>query len=217
MLERSHPQSRRISFGTFRTAAEPPASAVPAPRRRTVLVLPEGYPEEARLLFNTAIRAARLLPDHRFILRSHPVLPFSQVEPFLEPGWRRLSHVEPSLQKGLAEDLSRSSVVFYRGSSSVLWAILHGLKPLYLQHAEGRDVDPLFELEEGWREHVRSVEQLVQALRRFAHQEEGGSWADWEQAAVYVRSYVTPVDSASVERLLEAAGIGQKEMARCIA
>ena len=216
LLEPSHPRSILVPFGTFRTTGRPADGVAPDPRRRTVLVLPEGYLEEARLLFRAAVRVARLLPDHRFLLRSHPVLPFEKVAPFLDPTWKELRNLTQSTAKELETDLRDSSAVLYRGSSSVLWGILQGLKPFYWQEGAW-DIDPLFELPEGWRQRVCSAEELAQGLQAYASTQGAQRQAGWAEAAEYVRSYATPVGRESIERLLASAGISERESQRCIA
>jgi hypothetical protein len=155
MLQRSHPASVVAILGTFRRASGERAVQRLRPRLRTVLVLPEGHLDESVLLFDTAIRAARRLPDHRFILRCHPVLPFERIRQHLAEDLNGQSNIEVSARPSIEEDFARSSALLYRGSSSVLYGVLQGLKPVYLKAAGHHDMDPLFELT-AWREHAES-------------------------------------------------------------
>lgn len=206
MLAPAHPDSRLIAFGTFRRAAHPERIPSPAPERRTVLVLPEGHAEEMELLFKTALKAARLLPDHRFVLRCHPMFPSPREQIFscADEDPDTLPNVEVSEGREIEEDFSRSSVLLYRGSSSVLSAIRCGLKPVYLRDSVLPEVDPLFELR-AWREEAGSAEQLAEILRRFATVDPAGlDWGEWAVASAFVQSYAIPVDDSSLDRLLEA-------------
>lgn len=201
MLTGSHPCSTLIPFGTFRKFPTRQQDEGPTPERRTVLVVPEGYPEEEILLFNCALRTAQVLPDHRFIFRCHPVLPFEQVRRRLDIDPGVLPNVEVSNRPLITDDFVRASVVLYRGSSSVLYAVLHGLKPVYLYDERFYDIDPLFEVTT-WRERVDSAQALEQVLARYAEIPGQEATAAWRDAARYVEEYTIPVTDASVDQWL---------------
>ena len=167
LLEASHPDSVLTVFGTFRRQGPGSKSPVaPDPLNRTVIVLPEGLPDEARLLFEAALCAARKSPSLRFILRCHPQLPFGKVLPFLSTDPGSLPNVEVSQGSPIEQDFARSSAILYRGSSSVLYAVLAGLKPIYLDQEGLRDIDPLGELNV-WRERIRDWAEMEPHLNRF--------------------------------------------------
>lgn len=207
MMEPGHAphRARLVPFGSFRRAPGSAAPASPRPGRRTVLVLPEGIRSEAILLFNFATRAARALPDHHFVFRCHPVLPFAQVRPDLEGAPEASPNIEVS-QGAIAEDFARCSTVLYRGSSAALYAVLQGLKPVYLRDDRFSHIDPLFELTV-WREQVVSVADLGVVLARYAAVPDADAENEWKPAREYVDAYTVPVDRASVDRLLAAAGL----------
>ena len=208
MLGASHPRERLLVFGTFRSI---PAGQDHAPRpgQRTVLVVPEsGLLAETKVLLHFATRAARALPDHRFIFRCHPIMPFEAVRLHLQEDPRACQNVEVSRAPSIGEDFARASVVLYRGSSSVLYAVLHGLKPVYVHDEALLDTDPLFGLT-GWRATVSSVADLAETLRRYAATPAYAAAEEWRGAAAYVQAYTVPVDEASVERFLEAVGLGR--------
>jgi hypothetical protein len=194
--------TRSIVFGSFRHPAGPPLEP-PRPGRRTVIVLPEAILPEAILLFNFALRLAPRLPDHQFIFRCHPGLPFADVERHLDPS--RPGNVEVS-RHPIGEDFSRASAVLYRGSSSVLYAALQGLKLLYLRDARWHDVDPLFELTQ-WREVVETPEQAAAALQNYAQCSEETAAAPWRMAAAYVGRYTAQVSDERVAQFISAAGL----------
>jgi hypothetical protein len=94
MLRPGHASTRArfLTLGTFRrTDGVQPRR--PRPGRRTILVVPEGYLDEEQILFEAAMGAAPSLPDHHFILRCHPVLPFDRVRPLLARGPEDLPNV----------------------------------------------------------------------------------------------------------------------------
>lgn len=206
MLRPSHRRSTLIPFGTFRHSTEPHSIQTPCPQRRTVLVVPEHFPEEEKLLFNSALQAARLLPQYRFILRCHPVVSFEKIRKYLEHDPEVFPNVEVSLDRSICDDFERSSVILYRGSSSVLYAVLHGLKPVYLHDDGHHEVDSLFELR-GWRVRACSIPELEQVLRRYAETDVEAAAEAWQEAVDYVNTYTIPVDRSSVDRFLSVIGL----------
>ncbi len=81
----------------------------------------------------------------------------------------------------------------------VLYGLLDGLKPIYVEEPRLQDVDPLFELSK-WRERVSSPEDLSAALAEYAAV--AAPRGDWEEAAGYVKEYVLPVTRESVKNFL---------------
>ena len=178
----------------------------PRPDRRTVLVIPEGIFTETKLLFDFAMQAASDLRDHHFIFRCHPVLPFEQIRAHLHGAPERLPNIELSTHNSLAADCARSSVALYRGSSTVLYAVLSGLKPLYVHDDRFPDADPLFALTQ-WRQTVASPEDLQESLRHYAATPPTDAAEQWRPSASYVHAYTTPVNEASLDRFLDAVGL----------
>ena len=204
--------TRLVTFGTFRRAGGADRLSAPEPSRRTILVLPEGNLPESTILFQFAMRAAEALPDHRFLFRTHPLLPFDQVRPHLDDSPDRHPNIELSTRPSIDEDFDRASVVLYRGSSAVLYAVLRGLKPLYLHDARTHDIDPLFELTT-WRERTGSVEVFAAVLRQYATMSASAAQEAWRSAAEYVNAYTQPVDDAAITRFLDAVGLGPDRQA----
>lgn len=196
-----------FSFGSYRRAPAAAAAvgAAPRPQRRTLLVVPEGNPAESVLLFGFAARAAPLLGSHRIVFRCHPLLPFDDVREFLEISVDALPNIEISTRP-IEEDLARASALLYRGSSSVLYGVLGGLKPLYLHDPSRADVDALYALP-GWRERIGTVDDLCSALERYAGCPGADAEAQWRPARDWVDAYVQPVDGSSLERLRTMIGV----------
>ncbi len=207
MLRPSHPRAKLVVFGTFRQLPDAAQRHAPRPQVRVALVVPEsGLIPESQALFQFTLRAARALPDYRFLFRCHPIMPFARLRPLLPEPPEELPNLEVSQTASIADDFARSSVVLYRGSSSVLYAVLHGLKPVYVRLARCPDGDPLFELD-GWRERASSVDELAQVLRRYAAVAAEDARRQWRDAARYVERYTTAVSEASVEALCSAVGL----------
>jgi hypothetical protein len=200
-------KTKLISFGAARRSSSDSSFRPPEPQRRTVLVAPQM--SESKMLFNFVIQVARLLPDHHFILRCHPNLPFAQIRPHLDDVIEEFSNIEISDLKSITDDLARSSVLLYRASSSVFYAVLQGLKPIYLRDSCLPDADPLFELTD-WREFVSSPSEMAQTLWRYAGTIEESAAARWRNAAEYARDYIMSVDDSSIDQFLVAVGLQER-------
>lgn len=193
-----------VSFGSLRRSQEDPSSAPPTPEQRTVLVVPEGHLTECQLLFDFAFGLAAERPDHRFILRCHPMRPFAEIRPHLRR--EQPDNVEVSREPSLQADCARSSVVVYRGSSAVLSAVWRGLKPIYVHDPDQPDIDALFEMTE-WRERVASTAEAAALLERYSAMDAASVMLEWQVARDYVESYSMPADDGSISRFLAAVGL----------
>ena len=205
MMQHSHERAgaKLIVFGSHRRSATKEFSS-PRPRQRRVLVVPEGNLKESKLLFDFALRLAPLVPDHELVFRCHPLLPFDQVRSHLEQDPDHFSNVTVSSRRNITEDFEESSVLLYRGSSAVFYAVLRGLRPVYLRDHALFDIDPLFELEV-WREYVTAEDELGGILRRYSEMDPETVYEEWVAARDYVDSYTAPVSGESVDRFLSAA------------
>ena len=109
------------------------------------LVCPEGTVNETRFLFKYALDIARIRPDIKFILRTHPLL---EINNFINKYFDRdsinsLSNVDFS-ENDFEHDLSRSNVILFRGSYSVISGLLHNLIPVYYNGIKNDfDINPI--------------------------------------------------------------------------
>ncbi|OGQ05120.1 MAG: hypothetical protein A2W61_06280 [Deltaproteobacteria bacterium RIFCSPLOWO2_01_44_7] len=190
--------SQYLVFGSFRTFKNG-ASLRPHQGQPVILVTPEGILEEAALLFNVAIETAQKLKGCHFIFRCHPVLPMTKVLPVLNSDPGLLPNIEMS-SNNFDADLDRSSILFYRGSSTVLYAILKGLRPIYY-HTGGEIIDPLHELSE-WKINVASSAELQKVLANWNRNFDQESEVLWKKAKEYVQDYVLPVEDSSLKNFL---------------
>ncbi len=192
-----------LRFGSLRSQPRR-AKTVASPTRRTVLVTPEGLAEEVFALFHFALACARRLPTHRFILRCHPGFPIAQALLAI-PALRAQSNILVSAQPRLDEDVAQASLLLYRGSSSVLSAILHGVLPVYVHVDAMREVDPLHALS-SWRRRCATVDEFAAALERHERTPLECLETEWTVAAQYVEAYLEPVDENTVDQFLQQTG-----------
>lgn len=189
-----------IPFGSFRYSPNLKKLREPDEKRRNILVIPEGIWEEALFMFEATHRLASQLKNHHFVLRCHPVLPYDVVRPKLKADPLTLPNVELSNRPQMEADFERCGIALYRGSSSILYGILKGLKPFYLDTPTLRMIDPLFELKE-WKEVLGSPESFGERLENFWAAPPEKNRESWRAAAQYVQDYIVPVDETSMKNL----------------
>jgi hypothetical protein len=115
-------------------------------KKTTCLVLPEGTKDECSLLFNYTLNIARQYNNTYFIWRTHPII---DIDIFLsESNYSRLDIPNNIIisKKDFVSDIKRSTFVLYRGSSSVITAVLNKLIPIYYDKKDNNsfDIDPLY-------------------------------------------------------------------------
>ena len=118
----------------------------------------------------------------------------------------RQPNIRLSEGRSIEEDFARSSALLYRGSSTVLYAVLHGLLPVYVDVDGTRNRDPLFALE-GWRERCENPEELAELLARYEGAPPEQLEAARDVAVRYVQAYTGPVDDQGIDALLESTGL----------
>ncbi len=202
ILEKSHAVNgvQTLLYGTHRRTGGD--ASVHSPRRETVfLVLPEGDGLECIYLFEFALECAHRLPEVRFIFRTHPYFPIERLAATQK--WRIPTdqNVEISRYSKIEDDFDRAGYLIYRGSSTVIYAILYGLKPFYLARPDELNFDPLFELSV-WRQNVYSVDDLVDHYRMDRSAAEDIRLQEWKQARRYCDHYVQPIQQEAVTKIM---------------
>lgn len=171
-----------------------------------VLVLPDGTEVEAVYLVQFALACARNMKDVRFVFRTHPILPFDVILQKLGCT-EMLPNVEVSKNEKIDDDFEQAGYLLYRGSSTVLYAILAGLKPFYVIRESELNTDPLYSLD-CWRERIDSVETFEMRYRSLNASDSSALLSDWQCARDFCDRYVKPVQTEALDEMLELAGLG---------
>ncbi len=114
-------------------------------------------------------------------------------------------NVEVSRGKAIEDEFARAAYLLYRGSSTVIYAVLAGLKPFYIVRPDEIDLDPLYELAE-WREHIDSVDALILRYRSHRAEPSRKSVTEWQRARDYCDRYVQPIRKDTIDQMIELAG-----------
>ena len=187
-------------LGTHRrmlvSRARPPDNAP------TCLVIPEGLTGECVLLFDFALACAALAPAVRFVFRMHPVLPFASIAALDSrlkslPGNVELSGVP------IAADFARSRWALYRGSSAAVYAVLAGLRPVYVSRRNEMSIDPLYQLS-SWRCYAETPNDFLDQMNSDLRADQDSLAAEARSAITYCENYFTPVDVAALESAIDA-------------
>jgi hypothetical protein len=196
---------RMLRFGSLRQQGS--ASPAPAdPGRRTILVTPQGIASEVKILFEFAHACARRLASYTFVLRCHPELPMARALELVDVDLRQQPNIVLSEGRSLEDDLARASGLLYGGSSTVIYAILRGLLPVYLDGDDGRDRDPLYGLQH-WRRRCARPEAFPALLEHHEAMSPADRHAEWTEAVRYVESYAEAVDDDRIEAFLSACAL----------
>ena len=98
------------------------------------LVLPEGTERETFLLFNYAIKIAKITKNVKFILRTHPLIDITIFRNKLGLHKNYLHNNVIFSNKSFGYDINRSNFALYRGTTSVVTALNNNLIPLYYSY-----------------------------------------------------------------------------------
>jgi len=165
------------------------------------LVLPEAVESESVYLFDLALQCAKRMPGVQFIFRTHPVLPFDKVAPLLTGYCASIPNVEVSNRNSIEEDYHRSGYILYRGSSTVIYAILAGLKPYYFERPGEIGLDPIFELTV-WRENIRCADELIQRFESDQKMANTTRYQQWQHAVNYCDIYAKSIRGRALDQVI---------------
>jgi hypothetical protein len=103
-----------------------------------------------RILFDFSYTLAESYPEIKFILRAHPQISIKKFIKrfFIFNRYKFLKNIIIS-ENSFQNDLKRSQILLYRGSTGVVTSVLNGLIPLYYkQPDEDINIDPIFKLKQ---------------------------------------------------------------------
>lgn len=110
--------------------------------RSTCLVIPEGLDQECLKLLNFTIQFSKLNKSINFIWRFHPITNVKKILKNINFK-NKQKNIIISQGKNLDNDIKKSKLVLYRGSSTVIEAVKSGLVPLYLNFDDKINIDIL--------------------------------------------------------------------------
>ena len=106
-------------------------------KQNIFIIIPEAFYSETDRLLNYTLDVAKILPDHKFIFRCHPMM---KSDEFINK-INLQDNVELS-NKDINDDFNRCKYVVFRGSAAVFEAVSQGLKPIYLDVKNETNINP---------------------------------------------------------------------------
>ena len=162
---------------------------------QTILVIPEAIYGECLYLFEYSIICAKLNPNLNFIWRLHPLLNFDQILAESKNLSKRPQNIILS-KNSLEEDINKSDIVLYRGSTAVINCILFGLKPLYLKIEDEMTIDPLYEID-SFKGIVQTPNHLFEQINKMNNNKEDQK-EERNKLLNYCNNLMTPIDISSL-------------------
>ncbi|MDP2127588.1 MAG: hypothetical protein Q8K97_09420 [Pseudohongiella sp.] len=156
------------------------------------LVIPDGTMEECLTILSVVLEAAGQAPDIRFIVRMHPVMPFSSVVQVDRRLQRLPENIELSKQS-LAADFDECRWAIYRGSGAAIRAVAAGLRPFYFARPDELHIDPIYPLRV-WRTVINTPAGLIAGIRKDLLRDICALEEEWIGAQVFCKKYFMPVD-----------------------
>lgn len=114
-------------------------------KKKCCLVLPEGLESECIKLFKFSVECAKKIPKIKFIWRLHPLISFEYLKSKYAEFDKLPSNIELS-EEAFEVDLNRANIALYRGSSTIIQAVIFNMLPIYLNIKNELTIDPLHQV-----------------------------------------------------------------------
>ena len=129
---------------------------------KNILILPEGFYNETKILFDFCKLASTYLSDFKFYFRLHPLI---KKNDFIDKN--SIQNVPDNLiisNNTLEKDFQRTKYAIYRGSAAIIEAVNFGLIPIYYSQKNEISLNPLFKFEKKPFT-IRNVKDLDNTLK----------------------------------------------------
>ncbi|MCZ2473340.1 hypothetical protein G9H62_10830 [Aquirufa ecclesiirivi] len=156
------------------------------------LVAPDGLISEILYMFDFAIKTALINSDINFILRLHPLVSRDE----LITSYPRFGQLPKNVQfssNSLEADFERSRWIFYRASSTAIYAVLEGLRPFYLSKKNEMSIDTLYSLD-SWKRILKSEYEAKEVFEGDLNKSISELISESEVAFDFCNSYFLPLN-----------------------
>ena len=155
------------------------------------LVLPDGNITECLDLCSFAYKAAKSIPEIKFVIRLHPL---NSVEMLILKN-KVFKKLPPNLafsnNDDIQNDFKMSKWALYRGSGSVIHSVMAGCRPIYVKISNNINMDPLFEISNG-RKIIKDYIELKIIMRHDISLTTESFLDELEGLFKYCKEYFTP-------------------------
>ena len=167
-----------------------------SPVTSTILVALEGL-LEVRDMVKYLIKEASKIPHIRFIVRSHPVLPFGDILASIGYNEPLSSNISLSSHISVKQDLEDCDAVLYWGTTISLEAISYGRPVIHFNKGNIFSYDPLAELM-NFKFNINSQTELKNIIAAIDSWTSEAYEAEKAKAQSYVKNYFHAVNDASI-------------------
>jgi len=169
-------------------------------KNKFILVALEGI-NNVSLMVNYVLKYVNELKDYNFIIRTHPVLPWSVVRKDVKYDINRLSNVSLSSNKTLNDDLNQADICVYWGSTVALEALNMGIPSIHYDVESVLSYDPVFRSNYlKWI--VTNNDSLPKLIEKITSLSDEEYTRQAILAKAYIKRYFYPVSDENVSKFL---------------
>lgn len=168
---------------------------------RTILVTPEGIPDESVKICNFVHEALKDAEEIKVVIRPHPALPFEKFAKDLTFKIDEVPNFEISGKPSVMDDLNIADIVIYRGSTLSLEAVKTGLYAVYLDLGDLIPVDPLFGLT-ALKGSVKAPGEMRDLIESIYSMSDSRYREEMNEASLYLDDYFHRVSEDSMDVFL---------------
>jgi len=116
------------------------------PNKLNCLIMPKGTFIESKSMIILTLSLAKLYPFINFVIRSHPFINLQNfIKKNLNEEFFNMKNIIIS-KKNLKKDIQLANFAIYRGSASILSAIINNVIPIYFKYLDNKNnIDPIFD------------------------------------------------------------------------
>ena len=163
------------------------------------LILPESFDDEIKYLIDFAKKISDKKIAIKFILRLHPSI---KDKIYIQNIKRYIGKKNITLSKNsFANDIKKSHLAFYRGSSSIIEASSQNLVPIYIPKRNELSVDVLYKLEK-FKPQIKSINDFLNFYNIFRKNNNCLDYYNKTKILNFCRSYHSKIDKKTINKII---------------
>ena len=163
------------------------------------LILPESFDDEIKYLIDFAKKISDKKIDIKFILRLHPSI---KDKIYIQNIKHYIGKKNITLSKNsFANDIKKSHLAFYRGSSSIIEASSQNLVPIYISKRNELSVDVLYKLEK-FKPQIKSINDFLNFYNIFRKNNNCLDYYNKTKILNFCRSYHSKIDKKTINKII---------------
>jgi hypothetical protein len=163
------------------------------------LILPESFDDEIKYLIDFAKKISDKKIAIKFILRLHPSI---KDKIYIQNIKRYIGKKNITLSKNsFINDIKKSHLAFYRGSSSIIEASSQNLVPIYISKRNELSVDVLYKLEK-FKPQIKSVDDFLNFYNIYQRNDNCLDFYNKTKILNFCRSYYSKTDKKIISKII---------------